>query len=449
ARPRSDQLRARALSIFTWIGHCMTVHETANGRGYTSTYIVLGPGVPGMLFQPTVRNDRASIGVLVMHPFSNDLGHIAGHHLAARGYTVLCANPHTVGTHDSPYLIEDQAPDVALGVAFLRNHSEIRSVVLFGHSAGGPLMSFYQAVAEHGPGICQGPEKIWRCPDSLSDLPAADGIILMDSHGAYGFVTLTYVDPSIVDEQDPTRRDHTLDMYDERNGYLADGARYSPDFVSRFVTAQGERHNRLIAQAEDRWARIQAGQGIYADDEPFLVHGVNSRIWMPDLQIQSRTRGAHPLLHADGSVTTEIVRSVRRPSGNPPGTRSYKSALVGISVRQFLSSHALRTTPDYALGEDFIRGVDWASSSTSTPTNMAHLSVPTIIMPMTGHYFLVTDEIIFEHAGSADKQLVFVDGASHGGTTCHACERTPGEFGDTAQTMFNYLERWLAERFVH
>jgi hypothetical protein len=319
---------------------------------------------------------------------------------------------------------------------------------LQGHSAGGPLMSFYQTVAENGPGVAQGPEKIWPCPDALSDLPAADGVILFDSHGAYGFITLTYVDPAIVDEGDPTKIDPELDMFSERNGYSPDGAHYSPEFVERYVTAQSERSTRLIQKAQDCWTRIRAGKGAYPDDEPFLVHGVSSRIWMPDLRLQERTRGAYPLLHADGSITTEVVHSVRRPSGSKRVSRSYASALSNVSVRQFLCSHALRTNRDYAIGEDFVAGVDWASSITSTPTNMADVSVPTIVMPMTGHYFLVTDEIIFEHAAATDKEIVFVDGASHGGTTCTACERFPGEFGDTAETLFNHLEGWLESRFV-
>src|SRR6476620_10703600 len=120
----------------------------------TSTYLVLGPDVPGILYEPSVRNERTSTAVLSMHPFSNDLGHISGKHLASRGYTVLCANPHTVGTDRAAYLIEDQAAEVAMAVRFLRNRTGIKSIVLLGHSAGGPLMSFYQTVAENGPGVC-------------------------------------------------------------------------------------------------------------------------------------------------------------------------------------------------------------------------------------------------------------------------------------------------------
>jgi hypothetical protein len=414
----------------------------------TSRYFAFGPNVPGMLYQPVMPNERTSTAVLAMHPFGNDLGHICGRHLASRGYTVLCANPHTVGTTNSPYLIEDQVPDVALGVRYLRNLADVKSIVLLGHSAGGPLMSFYQTVAENGPDVAQSPEKIWPGPDRLSDLPPADGIILFDSHGAYGFITLTYVDPALVDESDPTKIDPELDMFSERNGYSPDGAHYSPEFVQRYVTAQGQRSTRLIQRALDRWALIRAGKGAYSDDEPFLVHGVSSRIWMPDLRLQERTRGAYPLLHADGLTTTDIVHSVRRPSGSIRVSRSYESALANVSVRQFLCSHALRTAADYAIGEDFVAGVDWASSITSTPTNMAGVSVPTIVMPMTGHYFLVTDEIIYEHAAAADKEMVFIEGASHGGTTCTACERFPDEFGDTAETLFNYLEGWLEKRYV-
>jgi hypothetical protein len=413
----------------------------------TATYLALSSTVSAMRYQPTQKSERTSTAVLAMHPFSNDLGHICGRHLAARGYTVLCANPHTLGTTNSPYLIEDQAPDVALAMRYLRARPEIESVVLLGHSAGGPLMSFYQNVAEHGVAAVRGAEKIWPCSRELADLPPADGVILFDSHGAYGLITLTYIDPA-VDDNDPTKIDPELDMFSERNGYSSGGAHYSPEFVQRYVTAQGERSARLIQRAQERWSLIQAGHGFYADDEPFEVHGVSSRIWMPDLRLQERTRGAYPLLHADGSVTTEIVHSVRRPSGSAELSRSYGSGLVGISVRRFLCSHSLRTTSDYAIGEDFVSGVDWQSSITSTPANMANVSVPTIVMPMTGHYFLVTDEIIYEQAAATDKQMAFIEGASHGGTTCTACERIPGEFGDTAETLFNYLDGWLEKRFV-
>jgi hypothetical protein len=67
---------------------------------------------------------------------------------------------------------------------------------------------------------------------------------------------------------------------------------------------------------------------------------------------------------------------------------------------------------------------------------------------MTGHYWMVSAEMFFEHAASSDKQLVFVEGASHNITPCTACETTPGEYGDTVKTTFDYVSAWLDTRFT-
>jgi hypothetical protein len=414
---------------------------------YQTTFVPLAQSVPGVLYQPRVASDRTAIGVLFMHAFDSYLTNIGCGELASRGYTVLCANPHTINHDDQTYTIEEQAPDIALGVKYLRSRPEIRSVVLMGHSAGGPMMSFYQNVALNGPSVCQGPEKLFACPDSLAGLPPGDGLILLDSHGGYGFTSLTYVDPSITEEQNPRSHDTTLDMYDPSNGFDANGATYTDSFRHRFLAAQGERSNRLIATAQDRWNRLRAGQGLLPDDEPFLVYGVRSRIWQPDLHLQSRTHDPHLILHPDGSTSTDIVHSVRVPSGSADGSKNYDAALVGVSLKQFLSSNALRTTSDYDITEDQLLGIDWASSSSSAPWNVEHIGSPLLIMSMTGHYFMVTDEIIYNHAASQDKQIAFVEGAVHGFTPCRACERTPGEFGDTVKTLFDHVDQWLSERF--
>jgi hypothetical protein len=60
---------------------------------------------------------------------------------------------------------------------------------------------------------------------------------------------------------------------------------------------------------------------------------------------------------------------------------------------------------------------------------------------------MVTDETIYNHAASQDKELAFVEGAVHGFTPCRACERTPGEFGDTVKTLFDHVDAWLAARY--
>jgi len=67
---------------------------------------------------------------------------------------------------------------------------------------------------------------------------------------------------------------------------------------------------------------------------------------------------------------------------------------------------------------------------------------------MTGHYWMVPAEIFLQHAASDDKQLAFVEGASHNLTPCTACEHYPGEYGVTVKITFDYVSAWLRERFA-
>ena len=43
-------------------------------------------------------------------------------------------------------------------------------------------MSFYQAVAENGPAVCQTGNKLVKCGNNLANLTPANGIILSDGH---------------------------------------------------------------------------------------------------------------------------------------------------------------------------------------------------------------------------------------------------------------------------
>jgi hypothetical protein len=64
---------------------------------------------------------------------------------------------------------------------------------------------------------------------------------------------------------------------------------------------------------------------------------------------------------------------------------------------------------------------------------------------MTGSYEGWVGEMIYELAKSSDKELAFIDGATHGYTTCKPCEKTPGQFGDTEKTTYDYADKWLSK----
>ncbi len=114
-------------------------------------------------------------------------------------------------------------------------------------------------------------------------------------------------------------------------------------------------------------------------------------------------------------------------------------------MRRFLTSFALRVNNDFAYDESTIRGVDWASSYTTPPASVRNIKVPLLTMGMTGNWEYLAAEIIHENAASPDKSIAFVEGASHGYTTCTRCEKIPGQFGDTLKTTYDYIDGWLSK----
>ena len=422
-----------------------------NVPGIKTTFIALGSGVPGVLYEPTAPGPKAQIAVLVMHSGADYLTHSACTELSKRGYRVLCENTSgdKSGNFDTGRL-DGSVQEAGQGVKFLRGYPGVTKVVLWGHSGGGTLMTAYQSIAENGPKVCQDAQKIHKCPDSLAGLPAADGVILGDTNIGLGTLTLIAVDPAVIDNGSGQKLNPALDMYNPQNGYKADGATtYSPEFRKKFFRAQAERTNAIIKLAEERAAAIKAGKGVYKDDEPFFIPGGyigNNRLHSMDLSLMSRSRKPLPLVHPDGSVTNEIIQGRRtaRPGENP--SAYYRRGTIKTTVEGFLTSFAIRVDPNtYGYDADTIRGVQWTSTYASPPGNVQSIRSPLLLLGMTGSFEGWAGETIFELAKSADKEIAFIDGATHGYSTCKPCEKTPGQFGDTLKTTYDYADKWLSK----
>jgi hypothetical protein len=160
----------------------------------------------------------------------------------------------------------------------------------------------------------------------------------------------------------------------------------------------------------------------------------------------SHTAKAWPLLHADGSITIGVIHSVRVPEDTKSLTPFLAMGAINTTVRTFLANNAIRVSNTFGYNEDSVRGVDWTSSYSSPPGNVEGISVPLLVMGMTGHSEYLSSETIYEHAKSTDKELVFVEGATHTYTTCKKCEETPGQFGDTLKTTYDYIDGWLSKK---
>lgn len=66
-------------------------------------------------------------------------------------------------------------------------------------------------------------------------------------------------------------------------------------------------------------------------------------------------------------------------------------------------------------------------------------------MGMTGHYEYLNAEKLHLQATSNDTSIAFIEGSQHTIVTCTECESYPGEYGNTAETCFNYVGQWLAK----
>lgn len=411
-----------------------------------SAYVRVGMWINGLLYTPECDAECRSTAVLCMHSDGDYFTFPAGQALASHGYPTLCAN---VSRAQMP--LDKKLDDVRQCIEYLKSLSGVENVVILGHSGGATLMSCYQATAENGAEYFQGSEKIIPMGD-VGPLPAADGVMIIDSNWGNGTMTLLSLDPAVKEEGNGVELDPEYDLSSEANGYAHGGACYNENFVKKYLYAQHKRNNRLIDGALERLEAINSGKGSYRDDEPWLLTGgnqmaPNNRLFPQDIRYLSHTRGEWPLIHADGSVSVGVVPSLRKPRGAKSFTGVYGMGTAQLTVKQYLASNCVRTTDDFGYDETHVYGVDWDSSFCCTPGNVKGIHSPMLIMGMTGGYEFLAAECIYENAAAEDKTLAFVEGASHMLVPARDCEEYPGQFGDTVKNIFDFAADWLEKRF--
>ena len=407
-------------------------------------------GIDAVVSRPAVPGAHSHVAIVIMHDESNSLDNLQAPILASRGYVVISTNARTgpdPEDHDTDW--NNVLRDVRTVMTYAKALPGITKVVLMGHSSGAPLMASYQNIAENGVKACNGPEKISKCPDDFAGFPKADGIVLLDPIWGVAAVFLNSIDPSVTDENNPQKLDPSLDSFSAANGFAKTGAHYSEAFKKKFFAAQAARNNAVVQRALEREAAIKAGKGKFADDEPFLIPGGTryGKIYRPDLSLLQHTKTAHMLMKGDGSQVTEVIHSVRVPSGNEPVSQKLKDGALETSVNRFLHTFATRALPNYAVTEDSVTGIDWSSNYNNLPGAAPGITVPMLLIANTGHYWLVSAEMGYNLAGSKDKTIAYAEGAVHGFPPCVPCEKTPGQFGDPVGHIFNYSADWLDKRF--
>lgn len=411
------------------------------GDRFKTQFIRLGQQGEGMLYEPTTLGPKSRIAVIYSHPGGNNFNAPIARELANRGYRVMNVN----FRGDAELGMEMQLPTISLAVGYIRSQPGVQKVVIAGHSGGGHQMALYDNVAEHGPSACSGPEKIYPCKAAgLEKLNKPDGIMLIDPPlGA--FHEMSSIDPAV--DKDVNIRNPALDMYAPANGFDAKAghATYSADFAKTFYAAQSVRNMKVIAQAQARMKLVNEGKGLYANDEPFVVPGLGSdaggsRLYQSDLAFVSHSKAPHLLLKADGTRVQTIIKTVRPASVRAAEQKTTLGvASQDTTLRGYLSHAAIRTMPNFAITEDDIVGVDWASAYDSSVGNAPGITVPALVMTMGCHYLIVPGEITYDHLASKDKTYATVEGATHGFGACKP------EYGDTTKTTFDFVDEWLSK----
>jgi hypothetical protein len=200
--------------------------------------------------------------------------------------------------------------------------------------------------------------------------------------------------------------------------------------------------NRLADAALAKLRAIQTGKYFYKDDDAFVIHGSEGgRLSEMDTTIHPGTVKPQKLLKNDGTIVTQVIKSVRvADSKNPQRARSFYEGSKFLTLRSFLGTRAIRA-------KHSLDDIDYCSNNNSTPCHLQKITVPILILGMGGHYFLRDNEVHYEVSASADKEYIVIEGASHGIRPCRPCETTPGQYSNTVKNTFDYMQKWINARF--
>ncbi len=324
----------------------------------------------GIRFMPAGQPSRTL--VIFMHPASTLQLLPVPRAMAEAGLHVLCAGSR-FARNDTPLIMEKVVLDYAAYVRHAREVWGYDKIIVAGWSGGGSLSAFYQAQAEH----CTVIQTPAGDPVDFSGLIPGDAFIWQAAHLSRADVLSEFIDPSVLDENDPTLRDPALDLYDPRNPSRPP---YDAGYLAAFRAAQLARIRRRTALVKEILHDLRSGRTGETERALVTHRTLADPRWLdPALEPNDRRAGWCFL-------------------GEPKDSNSSPAGVARFStLRAWLSQWSLDDTQARALHN---------APSISVPLlaieNSADDAVP---QPHT--------KMFFDAAGSTDKEMVVISGADH------------------------------------
>jgi pimeloyl-ACP methyl ester carboxylesterase len=312
--------------------------------------------------------------VLYMHPASTLQLLPVPRAMAHAGVHVLCAGSR-YARNDTALVMEKVLLDLAAYVRHAREVWGYDRIVLAGWSGGGSLSLLYQAQAEH-PTIVATPAGDPVDVVGARPIPA-DGVIFQAAHSSRAVMLMESIDPSVLDEDDPERRDVELDLYDPRN---PNRPPYAAEYLARFRAAQLARLRRRTAWVRARLDELRH-RGGKEMERGFVTHRTMADPRYLDAAVDP----------SDRPIGTCYLGDPETVNNGPVGLARFST------LRAWLSQWSVDDT--YAMGES-------CAAKVSVPflaiENSADDAVP---QPHVGR--------VFAAAASADKSMHVIRGATH------------------------------------
>lgn len=292
--------------------------------------------------------------------------------MAERGVHVLCAGSR-YARNDTALIMENVVVDLGAYVRHAREVWGYKTIVVAGWSGGGSLALFYQSQAER-PSVTHTPAGD-PCNIMQAGLLPADAFIFQAAHVSRAVVLADWIDPSVLDENDPDRRDPELDLYHPDNK-----PPYSAEFLQRFRAAQLARIRRRTAWVRELLERLRK-QGGLEMERGFVTHRTMAEPRFLDASIDPNDR----------PIGTCFMGNPETVNTGPVGSARFST------LRSWLSQWSMDDT--HAHGEKCARQI------TVPMLAIEHSADDAVPQPHTRR--------IFEACASADKTMQCIRGATH------------------------------------